>query len=213
MADVRESSAGEGLILSGPMKKVPDDVVRVERNDGTWRFKIEFREETVPASLLHRHHVGDRLPLHSARAIRIVWDEQWMHDIPEGLEGHRYRNLAKALDATVDPGEDVVWLPESLLYAVGDDQKEHICLEPACLDSKGTQCPRMIAASVSRQLAYRVGAGEDRRPEVFNRAVEHLGKVVNDTCNSYPDDRSRMTAAMLALASSDNPYRRLMRLE
>lgn len=211
MAGARDDSEDEGPILSGPIKKVPDDVVEVERIGGTWRFKIEFREETVPVSLLLRHHIGDHLPLNSAKSIRIDWDQQWMHNIPEGLEGHRYRNLAKALEAIVDPGEDLVWLSESFSYAVGDDRKKHICLEPACLDSKGTQCPKIIAASVSRQLANRVSADEDMRREMFKRAVELLGSVVQKTYNEYPNDTSRMTAAMLALASSDTPFRQYMR--
>ena len=46
---------------------------------------------------------------------------------------------AAADDDDADPGEDLVWLSESFSYAVGDDRKKHICLEPACLDSKGTQ--------------------------------------------------------------------------
>ncbi len=135
-----------------------------------------------------------------------------MHDVPEDLEGDRYWNLARTLDTIIDPSEDVVWFPESTLYAVGDNRRNHICLERACLESKGTQCPRLAIGSISQQLAERVSADEDGRAEKFKSAVEHLGKVVQDTYNSYPYDTSRMTAAMLALASSDNPFRRLMRV-
>ena len=212
MSEVRaDSNEDAGWIQSGPIKKFAHEVVEVARIDGTWMFKVEFQESTIPLSPLIRHHLRDRLPLDFAKSIHIVWNEQWMHDVPEDLEGHCYRNLARTLDAIVDPGEDVVWLPESSLYAIGDDRKTHICLEPACLESKGMQCPRHAISSISQQLADRVSANQDGRAEKFKNAVEHLGKVVQDTHNNYTKDTSRMTAAMLALASSDNPFRRLMR--
>ena len=98
------------------------------------------------------------------------------------------------------------------MYGVGDDERKHICLEPVCLDSKGTHCPNITATSVSRQLANRLDTNDDRGPETFKRAVEHLGRVVQNTYNDHPNDTSKMTAAMLALASSDNAFRQWVRV-
>ena len=207
MSEVRaDSNEDAESILSGRIEKVPNEVIEVARIDSTWMFKIDFEDSIMPSSFL-----GDRFPLRSAKSIRIVWNEQWMHDVPEDLESHRYRNMTRTLDAIIDPGDDVAWLSQSSLYVVGDDRKNHLCLEPACLESKGMQCPKLAAASISRQLVDRDGANDQGRTETFKNAVEHLGRVVQDTYLNHPNDTSRMTVAMVALASSDNPFRQLMR--
>lgn len=214
ISEVRaDSNMNAGSMMLERIERVPDGVVKVARADGTWMFKVEFQEANVPSSLLTRSHLDEHPTLRNSKSIRIVWNEQWMDDVPGDLEGDRYWNLARTLDTIIGPSEDVVWLAESALYAVGENQRRnHICLEQACLTSKGTQCPRLAIGSISQQLAERVSADEEGQAGKFNDAVEHLGKVVQDTYNSYPNDPSRMTAAMLALASSDNPFRRLMRV-
>lgn len=213
MAEIQtDSSETVGPTVLRSIEKIPDSVVEVARNGGIWRFKIEFRESTIPLPFLIQHHLVDRLLLTSSEAIRILWKEEWMHDAPDDLDGHRYRYLAKVLDAIVDPHRDITWFPESSLYAVGEDRMKHLCLTLACLDSKGTQCPRLAVGNISQQLADRASTNEDGRAEKFKSAVEYLGRVVQDTYNSHPNDPARMTAAMLALASSDNAFRRLMRV-
>lgn len=196
-------------LWGGPVEKIPDEVVEVERIDGTWRFKIEFQESAIPTSRLIYQYQHDRLPLSSWKSTRIVWYDEWMHNIPKGLDGYLYRNLARTLDAITDPSENVVWRPEMSSYTIGGDRKNHICLELACLDSKGTQCPKLAALSVSKQLADRARANDDGRAELFNSAAEHVGKVMQKTHNSHPDDLSKLVAAVLGLARTDNPFRRL----
>lgn len=206
------SDADARSTQSGWMRMVPEEVVEVGRFDGTWAFKIEFQESAVPSSLLIRNGLDDHIALAASKSLHIVWDEQWMQDIPGDLRRDGVLELTRTLEAMIDANEDVVWFPESCSYTVGDNRRNHICLERACLDSKGTQCPTLAVGSISQQLAERVSANEEGRAERFKDAVEYLGKVVQDTYNSHPNDSSKMTASVLALASSDNPFRRLMRV-
>ncbi len=67
-----DSNVDPGSILSERIRMVPEEVVEVARSDGTWMFKIEFQESTVPSSLLIRHQLDDHLPLTSSKSIRIV---------------------------------------------------------------------------------------------------------------------------------------------
>jgi len=80
---------------------------------------------------------------------------RWRHDIPGEVEGRSILNLARALDTMIGASKDVVWLPESSSYAVGDNERNHICLEQACLHSKGTQFPRLAAVNIGQRLAER----------------------------------------------------------
>lgn len=193
-------------------RKVPEEVVAVARSDGVWEFKIEFQDSTTQSSPSIRDALDNHLGLKHFRSVHIKWAEQWVYDIPADLEGDGIRNLTRTLDTMIDASEDVVWLPEWSSYAVGDSPGNHLCLERACLDSKGTQCPKVTIGDISQQLADRVGINGNGRTEVFKDAVEHLGKVVQDTYIAYPNDPSRMTAAIIGLASSNNPFRRLMQV-
>lgn len=194
---------------------VPDEVVKVARAHGVWMFKIGFQGATVPSSLLTWHRPDEWPNLGNSKSIHIVWKEQWMDDVPENIDGDRYWSLARTLNAIIAPKEDVVWLSESSLYAVGavgeNRQGKHLCLEQACLDSLGTQCPRLAVSSIWKQLAEPVSADEGGQAETFKEAFKYLGTAVQDACNYFPNDAAKITAAVIDLASSENPFRRWVR--
>lgn len=191
-------------------RKVPEEVVEVARIAGTWVFNIKFKESVIPPSLFIPDNRDDQLALASAKFFDIVWEEQWMQDIPEDLGRDGILELARTLETMIDAREDVFWSPESSSYAVGDDRRRHICLERVCVDSRGTQCPRFAIGEISQQLADEISTNDNGRAEKID-AAKHLGEVVQDTYNSYPNDPGRMTAAILDLHASDNPFRQLMR--
>lgn len=206
-----DSDADAASTLQGWIKKVPEEVVAVARFGGAWRFKIGSQESTVPSSLFVFDDPNDELALESSNSIRIVWNTQWIHAIPGDLDRDRYLDLAKTLDGMTDASKDFIWLQKCPSYTVEDTEGKHICLEQACLDSEGTECPSFTATAISKQLADRVDASEDRQADRLTEAAKRLGKVVLDIHNCYPGDMSRTTAAVLDLAMSDNPLRRLMR--
>lgn len=214
MAEVAAASdADAGSTLREWTRKVPEEVVEVGRFDGTWVFNIKFEDSVIPPSLFTLDNRDDQLALNSSKFIDIWWEEQWMQvqDIPEDLGRDGILELARTLETMIDASEDVIWSLESSSYAVGDNRRKHICLEWACLNSKGTQCPSRAIGEISQQLADRVSASNDRRGENSINAAQYLAKLVQDTQNSYPNGPSRVTAAVLSLASFDNPLRRLMR--
>ena len=192
------------------MRKVPEEVVGVGRFDDTWMFRIGYGESTLPSSVLMRDGLVNHVALAGAKSVHIVWKEQWKYDIPEDLERDGILELTRTLDAMIDANEDVVWLAESSSYSVGDNRTNHICMERACLDSRGTRCPGLAGRKISEKIADRVSADDRGRREKFDDAIKHLGKVVLDTHNRYPNDPSQMTAAMVALASSDIRFQGLM---
>lgn len=210
-----DSNVDGGSMMAKRKELVPDEVVKVARAHGVWMFKIGFQGATVPSSLLTWHRPDEWPNLGNSKSIRIVWKERWMDDVPENIDGDRYWSLARTLNAIITPKEDVVWLSESSLYAVGavgeNRQGKHLCLEQACLDSLGTQCPRLAVSSISMPLAEQVSAGEEGRAGTFKNAVEYLGTAVQDTCNKYPNDAAKIIAAVIHLALSENPFRQWVR--
>lgn len=96
--------------LSAWISKVPEEVVAVARSNGVWKFKLEFQDSTMLSSHFVQDVLDDQFGLKHFRSIHIEWDELWVDDIPEDLEGGRIRNLARTLDAMIDASEDVDWL-------------------------------------------------------------------------------------------------------
>lgn len=205
------SDADAGSTLRKWTGKVPEEVVEVGRFHGTWVFNIKFKESVIPPSLFILDNRDDRLALASSKFFGIVWEDQWMPYIPEDLGRDSILKLARTLDTMIDASENVIYSLESSSYAVGDNRRKHICLERACLDSKGTKCPKLAISTISQQIADRVSRNDNGRAEKFRNAAEYVAKLVQDTYNSYPNNPARMTAAILALDSSDNPFRQLMR--
>lgn len=110
MAEVpAASNVDAGSTLRKWTRKVPEEVVEVGRFDGTWVFNIKFKESVLPPSLFILDDPDDQLALAPSKFFGILWEEQWMQNIPEDLGRDGILELARTLETMIDASEDVIW--------------------------------------------------------------------------------------------------------